>query len=348
VLNFKKFKIKKHFLWSVLIILLLSNFVLIGITTRNLINKKSEDINNSSQQDTSDFYNHLCPDIEMRNIQEEGVKLTDFIENIIIIQFTEFLYDEFPNLIYLDHLYKCSQGKVKLFFIYPFESRFSGFIDDFNSLSVPIIEDDGSIAAVFNAVRNDTIIVGKDFKMKFKNNLFRKYTIYNQVKKFLGEDFPNPFTSQEDLSSYLKRINYKNIESEQTENLGTTIMDKHSIVNIFISTCLDCPDHERIKLINEAAYEAHADKKQIILLFGYGNRFEIVKEFWLKNNLRNMTVGVIQDSDQLHQYNYYRIFKLNIDPRMFVFHKDGNLTFVEDIKNRRKITSDIIIKKLSQ
>ncbi|MHA2053794.1 MAG: hypothetical protein ACW99F_09365, partial [Candidatus Hodarchaeales archaeon] len=80
VLNFKKFKIKKHFLWSVLIILLLSNFVLIGITIRNLINKKSENINNSSQQDTSDFYNHLCPDIEMKNIQEEGVKLTDFIE----------------------------------------------------------------------------------------------------------------------------------------------------------------------------------------------------------------------------------------------------------------------------
>lgn len=59
-------------------------------------------------------------------------------------------------------------------------------------------------------------------------------------------------------------------------------------------------------------------------------------------------MGVIQDSDQLPQYNYYRIFNLNIDPRTFVFNKDGNLTFVEDIKNRRKITSDTIIKKLNQ
>lgn len=346
--RFKKFKTKRHLLWPVLIILFILNIVLIGITVRTLINKNSGDINQLSQPNYSDFYDQPCPDIEMMNIQGEDIKLTDFIGNIIIIHFTEFLYRDFPNLLYLEHLYKYSQGNTKLFFVYPTKNRFSAIINDFNLLFVPIIEDDGSIAAVFNAAQNDTIIIGKDFTIKFKSSLFRKYTIYNQIKKLHGENFPNAPIQKEDLSTFLKTINYRNIKSDKTENLGTIMIDKCSLVNIFISTCLDCPENKRIYLLNETAYEARLDKRQIVILFGFGNNFEMVKEFCEKNNLRNMTIGIIQDSGQLPQNDYYKIFKFNIDPRLFIFDGDGNLTFAEDIKNRRKISPDLIMKQLSR
>jgi hypothetical protein len=138
------------------------------------------------------------------------------------------------------------------------------------------------------------------------------------------------------------------MESEEIENLGTTINNKHSIVNVFISTCMDCSEHKRIFLLNEIANKSNVNKKQVILLFSCGNKFEMVKEFCVKNNLRNMTVGLIQDTGQLAHYEYYRIFKLDIDPRMFIFNKDGNLSFAEDIKNRRKISSDFITKEFNQ
>ncbi len=339
-------KIKEHFLWPLLIILFISNIVLVVITIRRL--KKTEDTNYSSQQNDSIFYDQPSPDIEIRNIQGVNNKLSDFVGNIIIIQFTEFLYNEFPKLLYLEHLYKCSQGNVSLFFVYPSKSKYSGLINDFNLLSVPIIEDDGPIQAIFNALVDDTIIIGKDFKIKFKSNYFSKYIIYNHVKRFLGDDFPNPFISQEELSSSIKKIDYINIENNEMVNLGMNITDKYSIVNIFISTCMDCSENKRIYLLNEIANEAQLDKTQIVLLFGYGNKFEMVKEFYEKNNLRKMIVGIIQASEELPHYDYYRIFRLNIDPRMFIFNKNANLIFAEDIENRRKISFDFITKELNR
>ena len=145
----------------------------------------------------------------------------------------------------------------------------------------------------------------------------------------------------------MKRISYRNLENGKIENLGEKVKDKSFVVNLSVSTCLSCPEQRRIRLMEEIASKKDFCKEQFILLFGLGNNFDLMKKFVEKNDIKNITVGIIQKSHDLSDDDYFRIFKLDIDPRIMIFDKKGRIKFYEDLKNRRMIDKDFIIENIT-
>jgi len=80
----------------------------------------------------------------------------------------------------------------------------------------PIIEDDGYISSIFNASLGDTVIIDRDFRIKFKHNEFPNNIIYRQACRFLFENEPyNNELSEKELGNLLKKIYFINIRNNQ-------------------------------------------------------------------------------------------------------------------------------------
>jgi hypothetical protein len=161
---------------TVVILVLLVNVFFIALTISNFKKRRSS----NSEMPNFTYYNTPCPDIEMTSLQGKKISLHDLRDSVTIIRFTRFLHQELPQLHYLNHLFKCSQKMINLLLIYPSERKDSEVVDEFRSLSIPIIEDEGSISSAFESHPKDTIIIGKDLKLKFKNRFTKNRTIYTK------------------------------------------------------------------------------------------------------------------------------------------------------------------------
>lgn len=332
------------------------NIILIGLTLLN--RHKSSSAKSSftfpslqvSRVEKSDFYNTACPDIEMFDRKNQGIALSDFIGEVVVIRFTRFHAKDIPYLLYLEHLYnKYKESVIHLFFINMLGRTYSESIDDTRTFSVPVIEDDGYISGPFNARLNDFVIIGKDFRIKFKHNQVSNRIICNQIMRYLFDDFfLTEHLPDKEVGSLVKKINYKDIKSGEIENLGESTQGKSSPVTLFVSQCFGCPEHQRIRMMKELSTQIGKGRAMIILLFGRGNDFKSIKTFSEKNDLLDsITVGMIQDSGDLTDEEYYQIFKLNVNPCPFLFNRKGEICFSEGVKDQRRIDVDFLKKRIS-
>lgn len=107
----------------------------------------------------ADFYNMPCPEISEYSISGQKINLHNLIGNVILIRFSQFYKEDLPNLVYLQHLVDKFQDKnASLIFINSLGKHDQEAIDKIVNLTSPIIEDNGSIAAKFNAYLEDLII----------------------------------------------------------------------------------------------------------------------------------------------------------------------------------------------
>jgi hypothetical protein len=135
------------------------------------------------------------------------------------------------------------------------------------------------------------------------------------------------------------------------ETLAEKLTEKNTLINLSISTCMTCPETTRIRYLKEMSNKVDKEKSQILLLFGKGNSFEMINEFLTRMDLRNNTSiisGVIEDGPGISDVEYFQIYSFDIDPRLFLFGKDGKLNFIEKIGEEKQILkSDKIVKMLS-
>lgn len=355
IIDLKKIFMNKKLAISFLIALVIFNVILIIITLINIRSGKRGEVIPSISTETSNvqqanFFDLTCPEIEMYDIQGQSIRLADFAGRVIAIRFTRFHPQDLPYLIYLEPLFKKFQHEgFYLIFINLLGKQYSTQANKLINFSVPLIEDDGYIAALFNARLNDLIIIGRDFRIKFKHNQVGNRIIYNQVARYLFEDSkPPPSLSKKDLNALLKNISYVNIENKKIENIGVKTKGKPSIITLATSHCFTCPEHQKIQLIKEVALISKINKEQNVLLFGKGNDSNWIREFSIKNELYDyITIGIIEDSENLSDQDYYRMFDLKTDPRIFVFNKKGEIEFAEELKDQTKLNVEFLLREVS-
>lgn len=336
----------KKILFSIFIILVIGNIILIILNINYLKRKKTQSNYPFSQIVQPEFYNSPCPDVNMVNIHGKKIRLFDLKGDVILIQFTGFQNFELPYLHYLEHLYKSFEYEgMHLFFIYHKRRENTELMNEFIPLSVPIIEDDGSISSEFSSRANDIVIIGRDLKIKFKSNQLNNRAIFNQSIRLLyeNEDFRFINLSDMELGSLIKRISYLNIKNNEMEKLEQKINKKPSLINIYISTCFSCQEHARVRLMKDLSAKHKGD---IVFLFGRGNNFDSVKQFSYRFELENFTVGIIQPAEDLYEEDYYRIFRFDVDPRIIILGENGEISYKEEPKDQRKINLDFLLKRI--
>jgi hypothetical protein len=292
-------------------------------------------------------YDSIASDFTAFTIEGEKITLSDFSGNLIILRFSTFFLEDLPYLLYLEHLAKRFQSAgVILLFINTLGKHETEAIDKIVSFSSPIIEDDGTISSLFNSSAHELIIIGRDFRLKFKHIHPENRTIYNQVIKFAFQDSKPPRSFDDDeLANLMKNIIFRNVKNNNIENLGEFIEDDGAIVGLFVSVCIGCPETKKIRLMEEISEKTNLKK---ILLFARGNSFEIIKEFSETSGLSRypITVGLIENEGVLTKDEYFQIYQFNIDPRILIFDGQGRTTYVEKIADERLMDMNFILKRI--
>lgn len=272
--------------------------------------------------------------------------------NVIIIKFSRFYKRDLPNLVYLEHLVgKYREKGVFLIFINSLGKHNSEDINRICNLSSPIIEDDGFISGSFNAGPEDTVIVDRNFTIKFMskmNYIFNKSLIYNEVMKWTFEGSHRPQdVSNEELASIINQLSFYDVIEGKEKHLNKQISGRKIILTIFTSSCTSCEENYRIQLLREVSSRIKTEQTQIIILFGIGNNTKVIRRFALINSWDELpiTVGVINDLDKNRMNNYYKLYQLNIDPITFIFNKKEKIIFAENFKNSRLIKLNFLMRK---
>jgi hypothetical protein len=202
--------------------LIFINIILVfyNIYTRNkkAFNKDIQSIelpkdSTSFQNVHSDFFDRPCPEIVAHSINGVNITLRSFAGKVIIVRFSRFYRQELPYIVFLQDLAeKYKKFDTYLLFI---NSRGKHNQDEINkivNLAFPVIEDDGSIRTLFNAYPEDTIIIGRDFKIKYKDDRFVKQIVYDELRQWVFENStPQDLPLQEEISQAIKDMAFYDI-----------------------------------------------------------------------------------------------------------------------------------------
>lgn len=339
-------------------ILIASAFLLINaILITYLINTKNTNENMFKSRDQifnlakKDFtFNTPSPDFSMPIFGGKKLTLSQWRRKVIIIRFSKFYLRDLPWLVYLEHLASKFQGDVKLIFVNRLGKHDTESISKFVKISAPIIEDDGYISSLFNVQGNETIIVGKDFRIKFKSPFGNKWLIYNQVLNYVnGKDNIAPQIPDEKLAYLIKKTSFKDIKTGNVLNLGEISLGKKILINQSISPCMTCPENSRIRILKNISKKIPPEDAIITILFGIGNREELVNDYLLRMELNTypIIVGIIERGIHLSESEYYQSFQLDVDPRILVLNKKGDLEFLEEYEDANRILKeDFLIRVL--
>jgi len=295
-----------------------------------------------------DFYNSPCPEVSRYSISGEKINLRDLAGKVIIIRFSRFYRQDLPNLIYLQHLAdKYRDQGVFLIFIDSIGKYDEDGVSKIVNLHFPIIEDDGYLRGLFNAYPEDTIIVDRDFTLKFKYQLASKPLIYNEVMKWAFSHQLPPLISEKELAQIIQNISFYDVLNEKRERVRQ-IRNKRILLTLFTSACTGCQETSRVLLLKEVARKLDSDKVKILLLFGKGNNAEAIRQYAILNEWDEFpfTVGVIEDSKDLSKREYYQLFQFDTDPRTFIIDSAGKLLFLETRKMSKMINLDYLKKLL--
>jgi hypothetical protein len=344
---------KKRFVNFFLLILIIINFLIIIYffyrTKITLFSSKAYSVKETSLN-KSDLYNKKCPDLILYDIGGKSYVLSDLIGNVLVIRFTNFLYHEVPDLVYLDHLSgKFREDDLKVFLACPSVKMNMDFQGRYIDTSIPIIHADNSIISVFNADLNDIIIIDKELRIKLKNNNIQNRSIFNILKRYLGYENETKNTIPEfQIGELIKKLPYLNIANSNIEIVGDIIKGKSAFVNLIISNCLGCPESRKITEIKKAL-SILGDKNHItFFLFGKGNNAAFVEEFSVRNKLYSpdVRIGIIQPTYEISDTEYYSLFEYNLIHRISLYNEKGELNFLESLENQHNIDADFIIEKL--
>lgn len=291
------------------------------------------------------FYNSPSPDFNKKTVDGKDIRLSDFKENVIILRFSRFYLEELPYLLYLEHLSKRFKNDgVSLIFVNSSGKHYKESIEKFVHLSSPIIEDDGSISSSFKASPYETIIIGRDHRIKFKYSRADNQTIYNQVLRFAFEGKSPSFLKDEELEGLIKRLSFKDVMDGKLMKVEDKLKGKSVILNLFISTCMGCPEGRRVRLIKEIAKKV-GSKVKILILFGRGNSEEMIREWKERMEFESsVKVGVIEGS--FSEEDYLKIFCFDIDPRIMILDNDGKIIYTEKEGDERAMNSEFILRRM--
>lgn len=297
----------------------------------------------------SDFYNLPCPEIIKYSLTGEKIEFSKLAGNVIIIRFSRFYRRDLANLVYLQHLADKYQSQgVSLIFINSLRKHDKEAINKIVNLSSPIVEDDGSISALFNARPEELIIIDRDFTIKFKYHLASKSIIYNEVMKWAFADQSRPIsTSADELAKIVRNLTFYDVVNRKS-NIIDQIKNKKILLILFTSTCTGCEENIRVQLLKEVTTKIDQDKSKILLLFGKGNNVNAIREYAILNEWNEFpfTIGVIEDSKDLNEKEYYKIFQLDMDPRTFFINSNGKLIFAETLRTSKLINLNYLKKLL--
>lgn len=324
----------------------------------NNLNKKTR-ASSSTQQDlsqqlmtrnlveNSDFYNRPCPELSLTSIDGEVINLKDLIGNVIILKFSRFYKKDLPNLIFLEHVAgKFKNLGVSLVFINSLGRHYKKEIEKICSFISPVVEDQGSIAGLFNASLEDTIIVDRDFTIKSKYQGLDKRVIYSDIKRWTqSEGNSSDNSSNECLETQLKKLSYFDVIEKKEKPLFYPTLNKKVIITLFTSICTGCEENNRIQLLKDVSLKMNK-KYKTVFLFGIGNTEKNIRQYALLNNWNKLpiSIGVIDRNSLVQLDNYYELFDLNVDPRTIILDSSGAVLFQEYLKNTNSITENFFRK----
>jgi len=274
------------------------------------------------------------------------------VGKVIIIKFSQFYRTELSNLLFLEHLArKYEEEGVSLIFINSLGKHYGKAIKQICSFSSPIVIDDGLISGMFNASPESTVIVDRDFKIKFMsgmNYFFNKSLVNNEVIKWAFEGDQSPSSaSNEELASIINKLTFYDVKNEKEIQINNFASGKKIIFTLFTATCTGCEDNRRIQLLKAASLKINPKKTQIIFLFGIGNNAEAISRVTFVNGWNELpiTIGVMNNLNAIGANSYYKLFQLDTDPRTFIIKKNGEIDFAENFKNSRSIDLDTLLNK---
>jgi hypothetical protein len=344
------------------IILTASIAIIIFIVTRNYLVIKNHEKGKSlsfkekmTREDQgygekgSSYYNTPCPEIVLTTVNQKKIDIRELIGKVIIIKFSKFYKNDLPKLIYLEHIArKFKETGISLIFINSLGKYDKKSIERICNLSYPIVEDDGSIISLFNAEDEDIIIVDKNFHIKFKNHIFDKSIIYDEVKKwvFEGKEYSDNVNKKE-ISNKIKRLRFYDIIENKEKYLNKIILNKNVILTLFTSMCIDCNENFRIQLLKDISAKIIPEQNKILFLFGIGNNSDGIRQFAITNGWDKLPiiVGIVKEFDKSQEDDFLSLFQLDIDPRTFILNNNGEVIYAENIYNFRLIKFDSMTRK---
>jgi hypothetical protein len=177
-------------------------------------------------------------------------------------------------------------------------------------------------------------VSGTDFRIKLKTRDVLNQNLFHIVRGLIPEgrgfSLDDSQQGKKDLNHLISNIVYKKIDGSKTRRLSQDIENDTCVVYLSISTCFKCPESHTIDMLKQFAERKRLGKNQIILMFGKGNDLGLVRQFAQDRKLdKTFTVGVIQQLETSHQEAYWDIFRLDLDPRVFVINKAG-IAFIEE------------------
>jgi len=339
-------------------IIILLNIVILFYFLNFYIKQKSKIEDNylysssKSKISEKDFYNTPCPEVDILSMKGVRYSLKKYVGEVILLRFSRFNAEDLPRLVFLDHLHgQLKKYGLNVFFINLLRNTDRNISVQFPDLITPIIDDDGYISGIFRARLNDTIIIGKDFKIKFQFNAADNVTLYRQTLKLLSinaaqnTEGTNNLIDRRYLSLLLQKIVFRNSADGNIEYLRNIIKNKNVIITIFIAPCLSCPEMKRIGLINKISENPLKNKPLAIILFGVGNNLNSINQIFRKYEVGdNIKIGIIETLEDQSNEDYYKLFKLDLDPRIIILNNNSDIIFLEDFSNRQNIGSDYLIR----
>lgn len=295
----------------------------------------------------STFYDSLAPDFEKYGLDGKSVRVSDYAGELIILRFSPFYLNDLSSLLYLDHLAnRFSKRGVRLFFINSRGKHYPEQIRNMVSLTSTIIEDDGSLMELYDAEYDDTIIIGRDFRIKFKYNRADKATIYQEIVRYaIFEDSKEHQINSSALKDLLLRLSFKNLRTNKRQSLADALKGQKTLLNLLVSPCFSCPETRRFTIIKEVAERSDV---RVVMLFGKGNGDVILKEYLERYGLDSPRIeaGIIEEGGELDRSRYYEIYQYDIDPRIIILDKTASIIFLEEKGDDNKIDAEFLIRKL--
>lgn len=201
--------------------ILLSGYSLFIVRKYKMASEPSQ-VSSLRKPSGSTVYDSPTPDFEKHAVDGRSIKISDYAGKPIIIRFSPFYLNDLSSLLYLDHLANrfVNQG-VQLFFVNSLGKHYPDQIKKMVSLTYPILEDDGSLMELFGAENDDTIIIGTDFRIKFKYNRADKTTVYQEIVRFLNAGNSDQYQTNSDmLTGFIQHLSFRNLRTNQRQRLG--------------------------------------------------------------------------------------------------------------------------------